>query len=98
MIKTIEQAAGEYLDNKPNNDGFWDAFIKGADFIQQWYDIKIELPDEEAQDVVLIKTDNNCFATAYYHGEKSGFIVYGDDAYCDFGSVTHWKPIEYKLK
>lgn len=103
-MKTIEEKSNEYADERmkdfPNEAMLWNeakiSFRNGLRDAQQWYDINIDLPDEEAQDVVLVKTDNNCFATAYYHGKNSGFIVYGDDAYCDFGSVTHWKPIELK--
>lgn len=46
------------------------------------------------QDVVLVKTDNNCYSTAYYHGDASGFITYGEDAYVEFGEIIGWRPIE----
>ena len=72
------------------------SFYAGFEFAQRWISIEEELPDTECQDVVLVKTDNESYATAYYHGEKSGFIIYGDDAYCDFGSITHWRPIIFK--
>lgn len=45
------------------------------------------------QDIVLVKTDKCCFATAYYHGKNIGWIVYGDEAYKQFGNITEWKPI-----
>ena len=74
------------------NYAFKTAFLAGASFAQRWYDVNEELP--ENQDIVLIKSVNNCYATGYLHGDKSGFILYGDDAYNDFGRITHWRPIE----
>ena len=58
----------------------------------RWRDPKTEPPIN--QDVVLVKTDNNCYATAYYHGDASGFITYGEDAYVEFGEIIGWRPIE----
>ena len=58
----------------------------------RWIDRTIEVPSN--QDVVLVKSHKECFATAYWHGYNSGFILYGDDAYVDFGHVTHWRPID----
>lgn len=70
-------------------------FASGANFIlhqNRWRKVEEELPTN--QDIVLVKTDKGCFATAYLHGKESGFIVYGDDAYRVFGKVIEWKPIE----
>ncbi len=58
----------------------------------RWRKVSEELPID--QGIVLVKTDKDCFATAYRHGKESGFIVYGDDAYKEFGNITEWKPIE----
>lgn len=58
----------------------------------RWRDPKVEPPIN--QDIVLVKTDNDCYATAYFHGKASGFICYGDDAYIEFGDIIGWRPIE----
>ena len=101
-MKTIEEAAKEAAVcancNKkaifcklctPRN-----RFIEGVAFAQQWIDVKDELPTN--QDIVLLKSDKDCYATAYLHDNKDGFILYGDDAYIEFGNITHWRPIELK--
>lgn len=58
----------------------------------RWRDLNTDPPKN--QDVVLVKTDNNCYATAYYHGDASGFTTYGEDAYVEFGEIIGWRPIE----
>lgn len=58
----------------------------------RWRDPKEELPTN--QDIVLVKTDNDCYATAYFHGKASWFICYGEDAYIEFGDIIVWRPIE----
>ena len=57
-----------------------------------WVDKNNRLPSND--DIILVRTDKGCFATAYLHGEKSGFIVYGDDAYREFGKITHWANLK----
>lgn len=69
-------------------------FINGVTWAERWIPVEEELPDN--QDIVLVKTDKGCVSTAYLHGKKSGFICYGQEAYNDFGEVTHWRPIEHK--
>ncbi len=69
-------------------------FIQGVAWAERWIPVEEELPDN--QDIVLVKTDKGCVSTAYLHGKKSGFICYGQEAYNDFGEVTHWRPIEHK--
>jgi hypothetical protein len=48
--------------------------------------------DEKYSEVVHVCqfTDKGCIGTAYYHGEKSGWIVYGDNAYKEFGNIVKW--------
>lgn len=70
------------------------SFKAGSNLIihqNRWRNVEEELPTN--QDIVLVKTDEGCFATAYLHGKESGFIVYGDEAYKEFGEITEWKPI-----
>lgn len=69
-------------------------FISGVAWAERWIPVEEELPDN--QDIVLVKTDKGCVSTAYLHGKKSGFICYGQEAYNDFGEVTHWRPVEHK--
>lgn len=69
-------------------------FIDGVAWAEHWIPVEEELPDN--QDIVLVKTDKGCVSTAYLHGKKSGFICYGQEAYNDFGEVTHWRPVEHK--
>lgn len=69
-------------------------FIRGVAWAERWIPVEEELPDN--QDIVLVKTDKGCVSTAYLHGKKSGFICYGQEAYNDFGEVTHWRPINHE--
>lgn len=98
-----EEAERTYLI--PDDYGFIDksdmdrfrAFKAGANFIlSKWQEAERWRKVEEEptnQDIVLVKTDKECFATAYYHGKNSGWIVYGDEAYKQFGNIVEWKPI-----
>ena len=73
------------------------AYTKGYNEAIRWRDPKEEPPTN--QDIVLVKTDNDCYATAYFHGKASGFICYGEDAYVEFGEIIVWRPIEWlKIK
>lgn len=56
-----------------------------------WISVKEILPYD--QDIVLVRGEYGGKATAYYHGNNSGFITYGEEAYKVFGEVTHWMPI-----
>ena len=58
----------------------------------EWISVKDRLPD--GQDMVLVYTDMNSTTTAYLHGVKSGFITYGEEAYIEFGNITHWKHLQ----
>lgn len=106
MKQTVEEAAREELAhsyaNTYNNNGIFEyrqeamlnMFIKGAEWKSNqspWISVEDKLPIN--QDVVLVRTDNNCYSTAYLHGKESGFITYGEDAYKVFGEITHWMPI-----
>ena len=91
MLK-INEAAKEFSEKS-----VWAcpiSFKAGVEFAQRWISVEEELPIN--QDIVFVKTDLECITTAYLHGEKSGFITYGEDAYIEFGNVTHWRPIELK--
>ena len=57
----------------------------------RWIPVEERLP--ENQELVLVKTNRNCVSTAYLHGKISGFITYGEEAFVDFGSITHWLSI-----
>ena len=102
-MKTIEKEAKEKSQMSlgggvyytyPGEKAFVEGFKSGAKFAQRWISVEDELP--EKGDIILVKTDNGCIATAYLHGIKSGFITYGEDAYVKFGTITHWRPIELK--
>jgi hypothetical protein len=66
-------------------------YLAGYNESMRWRDPEVDPPTNK--DVVLVKTDNNCYATAYYHGKASGFITYGEDAYVEFGEIIGWRPI-----
>ena len=100
--KLIEEEAERYADSKGIYNQHGEAllkmgFKKGANFIlSKWQEAERWRKVEEEptnQDLVLVKTDKGCFATAYYHGKNSGWIVYGDEAYKQFGNIIEWKPI-----
>ncbi|WP_233572790.1 DUF551 domain-containing protein [Parabacteroides sp. CH2-D42-20] len=105
MRQTIEEAAKEYLSQFPWEEGdklayhicefdFKAGFKAGAEWQANqspWVSVKERLP--ENQDIVLVRGEYGGKATAYLHGEYSGFIVYGEDAYKVFGEITHWMPI-----
>ena len=90
------------IDNRSNYALFNEGMRKGSEIAKEiilskwqeaerWRKVEEELPDN--QDIVLVKTNKGCFATAYLHGKESGFIVYGDEAYREFGKIIEWKPI-----
>jgi len=96
-MKTVDEAAREYAEKHTLKVGadrtkreF--AFKAGVAFAQRWVSVDEELPED--QDLVLVKTTRGGYSTAYLHGKESGFIIYGEDAYVDFGEVTHWRAIE----
>lgn len=103
---TAEEKAREYADGMYSNtdsndysrttaeewDACYDGYVTGYTEAMRWRDPKEEPPIN--QDIVLVKTDNDCYATAYFHGKASGFICYGDDAYIEFGDIIGWRPIE----
>ena len=102
-MKTIEEAAKEYaeklnysMEAKHNMCpmDFEISFKKGIAFAEKWISVEDELPEND--NIILVKTNLGCVATAYLHGKKSGFIVYGDEAYKEFGNITHWRPINRK--
>lgn len=108
-MKTIEEAARDYAEkhgfrvpydgtnefyDKVDVRASFDGFEAGVAFAEEWISVRDELP--ENQDIVFIKTDKGCYGTGYLHGKKSGFIVYGIEAYKEFGDVSHWKPINRK--
>lgn len=98
----INKAAEEFCEKRRlNSRGYppkeW--FIAGVAFANnhwqektRWIPITERLPKN--QNIVLLKTENDCFLTGYLHGKKSGFIVYGMEAYESIGEVTHWREIE----
>lgn len=97
------QINARIIENRSNYALFNEGMRKGSEIAKEiilskwqeanrWRKVSEELP--ENQDIVLVKTNKGCFATAYHHGKESGFIIYGDEAYREFGEVTEWKPIE----
>ena len=105
-MKTAEEILNEVLVDVENRPVFFreqdvadligqaqkEAYTEGYNEAMRWRDPNTDPPTN--QDVVLVKTDNNCYATAYYHGKASGFITYGEDAYVEFGEIIGWRPIE----
>lgn len=96
---TAEEKAEEYGQLVAEGTGIIDfkhvsvnAYMDGYSEAMRWRDPKEEPPTN--QDIVLVKTDNDCYATAYFHGNASGFICYGEDAYTEFGDIIGWRPIE----
>lgn len=104
-MKTVEEKAQEYamefvkskysdiysVDAKFAFNAVKHDWLAGHAEAMRWRDPEVDPPTNK--DVVLVKTDNNCYATAYYHGKASGFITYGEDAYVEFGEIIGWRPI-----
>lgn len=98
-IMTVEEKAREYTlscecrsDHQYDKRSSFEGYLAGYQGVMRWRNPKVDPPTNK--DVVLVKTDNNCYATAYYHGKASGFITYGEDAYVEFGEIIGWRPIE----
>lgn len=93
-METIKEAAERFYPEKFFREHERLVFEVGVTWAEHWIPVEEELPDN--QDIVLVKTDKGCVSTAYLHGKKSGFICYGQEAYNDFGEVTHWRPINHE--
>ena len=92
-MKIVEKYAIEILQQVQNGASVSDVMQLLQDFEkQEWVSVDYKLP--ENQDLVLVKTNLNSVCTAYLHGLKSGFITYGEDAFVEFGEITHWRLIE----
>ncbi len=96
-MKTAEEKARDAscdygIEDIQHRTMFASGYLQGYNEAMKWRDPKEEPPIN--QDIVLVKTDNDCYATAYFHGKESGFICYGEDAYIEFGDIIGWKPIE----
>ena len=98
-MKTAEEKAERYANEMYQDanewdewDFYYDGYMGGYSEAMRWRDPEVDPPTNK--DVLLVKTDNNCYATAYYHGKASGFITYGEDAYVEFGEIIGWRPIE----
>lgn len=96
---TVEEKAREYTlscecrsDHRYDKRSSFEGYLAGYNEAMRWRDPKVDLP--ESQEIVLVKSDNGCYATAYCHGASGCFIDYGSDAYVDFGEITGWRPIE----
>ena len=87
------------LANRINQPAIIEVYLRqvyAKDFIDgtkqsPWISVEERLPYD--QDIVLVRGEYGGKATAYYHGNNSGFITYGEEAYKVFGEVTHWMPI-----
>ena len=99
-MKVEEKAFRDKIDRVELEELMYDEFYEliaeakkiGYAKAMRWRDPKVELP--ESQEIVLVKSDNGCYATAYCHGASGCFIDYGSDAYVDFGEIIGWRPIE----
>lgn len=59
-----------------------------------WTSVFGDTPDNK--ELVLVKTDTDCYAIAYCDPTTGLFIPYGWDAYANFGDITHWKYLPHK--
>ncbi|MDR2291879.1 MAG: DUF551 domain-containing protein [Prevotellaceae bacterium] len=92
-MKTIKEAAHEYfragqLGFKPAADTEA-AFIAGVEFAQQWISVDKELP-EVGQIVLVSDKDKDVLIDKLC--EDGTWLLH------DFEDVTHWRPIELKMK
>lgn len=93
LEEAINEIGGVHPDWKPL-ECFKKGFKEGVIWQKKqspWISVKDKLPDN--QDIVLVRDEYGGVCTAYLHGPKSGFITYGEEAYCKFGEITHWMPI-----
>jgi len=92
-MKTIEQAAEEYLIDRDYNHNISNAIEKiafktGIEFAQQWISVDDELPEHAQQ--VIMKSENRIIAGFYeyktFRNHKSELVY----------DVTEWRPIYLK--
>ena len=92
LIESVEiftkTDVGTYL---PNYYVLKSDFDRVVEELTAW--VKVEDGAPTTKDIVLVKSNNCSICIAYWHGDASGFITYGDDAYNNFGEITEWKTI-----
>ena len=93
-MKTLEQAAREYVKNRKysinetNYEKNISHFIAGAEFANRWISVDEELPDFDT--LILCKTN----VGGYFIGVFND-LVFSVRALA-VSDVTHWRPIEMK--
>lgn len=106
-MKTIDEAAIEYVQN---SDGFIAkdvSFKAGVEFAQRWILVEEELPiayetgnwDGKRSDFVLAKNiHGNWFKARTYQGVMDGyeFCDFVDDTDMVVSNIVSWRPIELK--
>ena len=96
MKKTIQEKARDIIQKYGDTEmGHYKVELLVNEEVakaKEWISTKDRLPDD--QRMVLVKTNKDSYSTAYCHGRNSGFIVYGEHAYTEFGEITHWREIK----
>ena len=103
-MKTIEEAAREHenRDSISIEDGEYtsrtvtEAFKAGADFAQEWIDVKEELPNDDERYLCKDTYDGEIKLLCYNPHYKCWDDSSGDDYYCNTERISHWRPIERK--
>lgn len=96
-MKTIEEAANEYVASKQFLDGGaseWvqNIFKAGVNFAQEWISIEDELPKREKNSYnILIKAEDKFEVVREIKNNIFNYEI--EDLFLN-GGYTHWKPIE----
>ena len=94
-MKTIDQAAEEYLQKCKENEidlYMGDEFKAGVEFAQQWISVDDELPDKDNYNHIFLckcyfpEINDLGFMTASWRGKQEW----------QKKEITHWRPIEFK--
>lgn len=106
-MKTIEDLALEYVNSTSiifPDDSVKKAFKKGVEFAQRWISVDDELPPCSGEDILIKGIDfegrKDIPDIGYMH-TSSNNIPYKENFISLSGEimeVTHWRPIEFKIK
>lgn len=87
-MKTIEEAAKDYLCRKDNETDSYCGFIAGVEFAQRWVGFENELPPVMLE--VIVKDFSGKKHKRVFTPLDNGDVKYLAETF------THWRPIDLK--